>query len=243
VADAAKAGDQPAARTSAGQAVAGLSGDEPASSGTPAGQAVAAGMSAARALSERVPQPRRVVLLGPPNAGKGTQSAMLCSQLGVPCVSTGDMLRREAESGTPLGLRVKATMDSGGLVDDTTMAEVVRARLLQADAARGFVLDGYPRTLAQAETLAGILAATGTPLDAVLLITVPEEELERRALARGRSDDREDVIRERLRVYREKTEPLIGYYRRLGLLREIDGHRPMDEVGSQLLAALEAQQS
>jgi adenylate kinase len=207
------------------------------------GQAVAAGPSAGQAVAGRLPRPMRVVLLGPPNAGKGTQSAMLCSQLGVPCVSTGDMLRREAESGTPLGLRVKAIMDSGGLVDDATMAEVVRARLQQSDAAQGFVLDGYPRTLAQAETLAGILAAAGTPLDAVLLITVPEEELERRALARGRSDDREDVIRERLRVYREKTEPLIGYYRRLGLLREIDGHRPADEVGGQLLAALEAQQS
>ncbi len=186
----------------------------------------------------------RVILLGPPNAGKGTQAAMLCSRLGVPGISTGDMLRREAESGTPLGLRVKAIMDSGGLVDDATMAEVVRERLRQTGAS-GFVLDGYPRTLAQAETLAGILAAAVAPLDAldaVLLITVPEEELVKRALARGRSDDREDVIRERLRVYREKTEPLIGYYRRLGLLREVDGHRPIEEVGCRLLAALEERQ-
>jgi adenylate kinase len=182
---------------------------------------------------------RRVVLLGPPNAGKGTQAERLRSRLGVPCISTGDMLRREAASGTALGLRVKAIMESGALVDDATMAEVVRERLRQPDAGRGFLLDGYPRTLAQAETLAGILEEAGQRLDAVLLITVPEDELVRRALARGRADDREDVIRERFRVYREKTEPLIGYYRRLGLLREIDGHRPIEEVGREMLAALE----
>jgi adenylate kinase len=120
------------------------------------------------------------------------------------------------------------------------VAEVVRQRLRQPDVSRGFVLDGYPRTLAQAETLEEILAAGGQSLDAVLLVRVPEEELVRRALARGRSDDREDVVRERLRVYREKTEPLIGYYEGLGLLREVDGDRPVEEVGRALLAALEA---
>jgi adenylate kinase len=164
---------------------------------------------------------------------------MLRERLGVPCISTGDMLRREAESGTRLGLRVKGIMDSGELVDDATMAEVVRQRQRQPDVSHGFVLDGYPRTLAQAETLAEILASAGQRLDAVLLVKVPEEELVRRALARGRSDDREDVVRERLRVYREKTEPLIGYYTRLGLLREVDGDRPVDEVGRALLAVLE----
>lgn len=184
--------------------------------------------------------PVRVVLLGPPNAGKGTQAVMLRERLGVPCISTGDMLRRESESGTPLGLRVKGIMDSGELVDDATMAEVVRRRLRQPDVSHGFVLDGYPRTLAQAKTLEEILASAGQRLDAVLLVRVPEEELVRRALARGRSDDREEVVRERLRVYREKTEPLIGYYRRLGLLREVDGDRPVEEVGRALLAALEA---
>src|SRR5437588_7654623 len=164
---------------------------------------------------------------------------MLRERLGVPCISTGDMLRRESESGTQLGLRVKGIMDSGELVDDATMAEVVHERLRQPDAAHGFVLDGYPRTLAQAETLEEILAAAGQRLDAVLLVKVPEEELVRRALARGRSDDREEVVRERLRVYREKTEPLIGYYRGLGLLREGVGDRPVEEVGRALLAALE----
>jgi adenylate kinase len=159
--------------------------------------------------------------------------------LGVPAISTGDMLRRESESGTPLGSRVRGIMEAGELVDDSTMAEVVRGRLRQDDAAHGFVLDGYPRTPAQGETLAAILSAASQRLDAVLLMTVPEDELVRRALGRGRSDDREEVIRERLRVYREKTEPLIGYYRGLALLREVDGNRPVEEVRGALLAALE----
>jgi adenylate kinase len=182
---------------------------------------------------------KRIVFLGPPNAGKGTQAAMLREQLGVPGIATGELLRREAASGTPLGLRVKHIMETGGLVDDATMDEVVREHLRQVDLDRGFLLDGYPRTLAQAKTLAGILEAAGRPLDAVLLLTVPEQELMRRALARGRSDDREEVVRERLRVYREETEPLIGYYRRLGLLQEVDGHQPIEEVGRALFAALE----
>jgi adenylate kinase len=135
---------------------------------------------------------------------------------------------------------VKRIMEAGGLVDDATVDEVVREHLRQVDLDRGFLLDGYPRTLAQAKTLAGILAAAGRPLDAVLLLTVPERELMRRALARGRSDDREEIVRERLRVYREETEPLIGYYRRLGLLREVDGNQPIEEVGRALLAGLEA---
>jgi adenylate kinase len=183
---------------------------------------------------------KRIVFLGPPNAGKGTQAAMLRANLGVPGIATGDLLRREAASGTPLGLRVKRIMEIGGLVDDATMDEVVREHLQHVDLDRGFLLDGYPRTLAQAETLAGILEAVGRPLDAVLLLTVPERELMRRALARGRSDDREEVVRERLRVYREETEPLIGYYRRLGLLQEVDGNQPIEEVGRALFAALEA---
>ena len=165
---------------------------------------------------------------------------MLREKLGVPGISTGELLRREAASGTPLGLRVKSIMETGGLVDDATMDEVVREHLRQMDLDRGFLLDGYPRRLAQAETLAGILEAAVRPLDAVLLLTVPEQELMRRALARGRSDDREEVVRERLRVYREETEPLIGYYRRLGLLREVDGKQPIEEVGRALFAALEA---
>jgi adenylate kinase len=177
-----------------------------------------------------------VVLLGPPGAGKGTQGQVLCQRLGVPSISTGDMLREAVAEGTPLGNKVQGIMASGALVDDATMADVVRDRLAKPDAARGYLLDGYPRTLPQAETLAGILRDAGQELDAVLLVDVPEDELVRRTLLRGRADDREDVIRERLRVYREKTAPLIGYYRERGLLREIDGNRPIDEVKAGMLA-------
>jgi adenylate kinase len=179
----------------------------------------------------------RLVLLGPPGAGKGTQAEVLGRHLGIPAISTGDMLREAVAAGSELGRRVETIMISGSLVDDATMAEVVRERLAKADAARGFLLDGYPRTLPQAETLAGILGELGGGLDAVLLVDVPEEELVRRTLARGRADDKEGVIRERLRVYREKTAPLIGYYRERGLLREINGNRPIEEVTARLLDA------
>jgi adenylate kinase len=179
-------------------------------------------------------QGARIVLLGPPGAGKGTQGQVLCQRLGVPTISTGDMLREAVADGSELGNKVKGIMDSGGLVDDATMADVVRDRLAKPDAGRGYLLDGYPRTLPQAETLAGILRDSGRDLDAVLLVDVPEDELVRRALLRGRADDKEEVIRERLRVYREKTAPLIGYYRERGLLREIDGNRPIEEVTAQM---------
>jgi adenylate kinase len=181
----------------------------------------------------------KIVLLGPPGAGKGTQAALLSTAAGVPAISTGDMLRGAVTEGSPLGQRVQGIMASGALVDDDTMADVVRDRLAKADARQGFLLDGYPRTLPQAETLAGILGEVGEELEAVLLVEVPEEELVRRAVARNRGDDdREEVVRERLRVYREKTEPLIGYYRERGLLRSIDGNRPVEEVKRQMLEAL-----
>ncbi len=180
----------------------------------------------------------RIVLLGPPGAGKGTQAQLLADRLGVPAISTGDMLRAAVAAGSELGRRVDSVMASGALVDDALMAEVVRERVAQPDTGRGYLLDGYPRTLPQAETLAGILDDAGQGLDAVLLVDVPGDELVRRALLRGRGDDKEEVIRERLRVYREKTEPLIGYYRERGLLREIDGNLPVEEVTSRMYAAL-----
>ena len=180
----------------------------------------------------------RIVLLGPPGAGKGTQAEVLAGQLGVPAISTGDMLRQAVASGSDLGRKVQDIMASGALVDDATMADVVKDRLAQADAVHGFLLDGYPRTLPQAKTLEGILTGAGRELDAVLCVEVPEEELVRRAVLRGRADDSESVVRERLRHYREKTEPLIGYYRERGLLYPIDGNLPVEKVTSQMLIAL-----
>jgi len=132
-------------------------------------------------------------------------------------------------------------MESGDLVGDDLMAEVVTERLDQSDTERGFLLDGYPRTASQAETLRGILEGGAETLDHVVFIDVPEEELVRRAILRQRgADDKEDVVRERLRVYRDKTEPLVDYYRGKGLLREIDGNRPVDEVRRSILDAIEA---
>jgi adenylate kinase len=145
------------------------------------------------------------------------------------------MLRRAVAAESELGSKVSGIMALGNLVDDDTMAEVVEERLRQEDARQGFLLDGYPRTLPQAETLAGILARTKGELDQVLLVEVPEEEIVRRNLLRRREDDTEEVIRARLRVYREQTMPLIGYYTGLGILRQVDGNRPIEEVAASLL--------
>ncbi len=180
----------------------------------------------------------RAVMLGPPGSGKGTQAEIIAGRLGIPAISTGEMLRQAVAAGSDLGRRVQSIMAAGELVDDGTMAEVVRERLGQPDARSGFLLDGYPRTLAQVATLDGILEARGWELDAVVLLEVPEEELVRRAVARQRADDRDEVIRERLRVYAEKTAPLVGYYRDRGLLREIDGARPIAEVTGDILGVL-----
>ncbi len=180
----------------------------------------------------------RLVLLGPPGSGKGTQAALLAEKLGIPAISTGEMLREAVAAGSPLGRQVGDLLDAGTLVDDDTMAKVVEGRLAAADAAAGFILDGYPRTPPQAETLARILAAAGTTLDAVILIRVPERVLVERTLARGRTDDREEIVRSRLAVYREQTEPLVGHYENRGLLREIDGDQSIEAVQKALLAAL-----
>jgi adenylate kinase len=180
----------------------------------------------------------RVAFFGAPGSGKGTQAVMLAERLGVPAVSTGDMLRQAVARGSELGRQVESTIAGGQLVDDGTMAAVVRERLTQADARRGFLLDGYPRTLAQADTLGEILHQQGETLDAAILLEVPEEELVRRMLGRGRTDDRESTVRERLRVYREQTTPLMGYYQDRGLLRRVDGNRAVSAVAEAILAAL-----
>lgn len=181
---------------------------------------------------------KRLVLLGAPGCGKGTQAVRLAQDLGVPAISTGEMLRGAVAAASGLGRRVESIMAAGHLVDDGTMAEVVRERLSLEDARVGFLLDGYPRTLPQVATLAEILEQQRNPLDGVLLIEVPEAELIARALGRKRADDTEEVVRERLRVYRQDTEPLVGHYRELGLLHGVNGYQAMDQVTADLLAIL-----
>ena len=183
----------------------------------------------------------RLVLLGAPGSGKGTQAARLAAWGDVPNISTGEMLRQAVGEGSELGRRVRDIMAAGELVDDATMADVVRERLAAPDAAQGFVLDGFPRTLAQVTELDSILEAAGRGLDAVVAIEVPEAVLTQRMLDRkrqdGRDDDKREVIEERLRVYRSKTEPLAEHYRRRGLLRVVDGDREMDAVTESILRA------
>jgi adenylate kinase len=178
----------------------------------------------------------RVLLLGPPNSGKGTQAKILAEHLEVPHVSTGDMLREACDAGTELGERVRGILAAGELVDDDTMAGLVAERLSREDAHDGFLLDGYPRTLRQVEDLERILGETA--VDTVALIEVPEEELIERGLGRGREDDTEEVIRKRIQVYRRQTEPLVEHYGNMGVLEKVDGDRPIADVTEQLLDVL-----
>ena len=178
----------------------------------------------------------RIVFLGPPNSGKGTQAAMLAESLGIPTISTGEMLRDAVAQGSELGERVEAVMAKGHLVSDDMMADVVRARLDEDDARRGYILDGYPRTLPQAETLAEILGDRS--LDCVLFVDAPEVVLLERALGRGRADDTEEIARERQRVYRDVTAPLESFYEAQKLLRRIDGAQTIDTVKADIHRAL-----
>ena len=182
---------------------------------------------------------KRLILLGAPGSGKGTQAALLSEQIGVPSISTGEMLRDAVRAGSDLGQQVEAIMASGKLVDDQTMEAVVRQRLRQDDCRSGFVLDGYPRTLGQVDSLDSILGESQIALDAVVHISVEESELVRRALARKRQDDREEVIRQRLDVYRHQTQPLIDCYRQRELLVEVDGNQSIEGVAASILKVLE----
>jgi adenylate kinase len=184
----------------------------------------------------------RLILMGPPGAGKGTQAKYVAERFGVPAISTGDIFRANVSSGTPLGVEAKRYMDAGEYVPDEVTNLMVRNRIDEDDAKPGFLLDGYPRTLAQVEELDGMIAFTGHKLDAVVVLTVNSEELIARLLQRakteGRADDTEEVIRRRQEVYAEQTEPLIEVYRDRGLLIEVDGLGEIDEVTERVLGAL-----
>jgi adenylate kinase len=178
----------------------------------------------------------RLVLVGPPGAGKGTQATVLSKKLGVPHISTGDLFRAHISEQTDLGREVKRYLDAGDLVPDGVTNEMVRQRLTEEDARQGFLLDGFPRNVAQADVLAKILAGDGHALDAVIEFRVPEDELVHRLLARGRADDTEDVIRNRQQVYRKETAPLLSHYR--DILVTVDAMGDVDDVTGRVIAAL-----
>ncbi len=186
----------------------------------------------------------RMVLLGPPGAGKGTQATRLAGRYGIPAISTGDIFRANVGGGTELGVKAKEFMDAGALVPDSITNAMVRDRLAQADVAGGFLLDGYPRNPDQAIELDGMLEDLSAKLDVVLEITADPDEVTRRLLLRaqieGRSDDTEPVIRRRLEVYVSSTEPLTSFYEGKGLLARVDGLGDIDDVTARLVEAIDA---
>jgi adenylate kinase len=179
----------------------------------------------------------RLVLLGPPGAGKGTQAQKLSEKLGVPQISTGDLFRKNISEGTPLGVEAKRYLDAGDLVPSELTNKLVEDRIQDADAAAGFILDGYPRSVEQARALDQMLKNHNTKLDAVLEFAVSEQELLERLKARGRADDTEEVIHNRMQVYRDETEPLLEYYSHNNL-QTVDAVGALDEVFARALRAL-----
>ncbi len=184
----------------------------------------------------------RIVFLGPPGSGKGTQAKLLAERLGVPAISTGDILRAAVKDRTPLGLKAQAIMEKGELVSDDLIVALIRDRIAEKDARGGFLLDGFPRTLEQGRALEKMLGEAGESLSAAIDFRVPEAALVERMLSRaraeGRADDRPETIRERLRVYREKTEPLAGFYAEKGVLADVDGVGSIEEVAARVDEAL-----
>lgn len=185
----------------------------------------------------------RLILMGPPGAGKGTQAKVISARLEVPAISTGDIFRANVGQQTPLGVEAQRYMDAGEYVPDEITNAMVRSRIAEPDAEGGFLLDGYPRTVAQVEELDSMLTDSGHELDAVVVLTVDQDELVARLLKRaeleGRPDDTEDVIRRRQQVYADQTAPLIAVYRQRGLLREVDGMGSVEDVSARVFAALE----
>jgi len=212
----------------------------------------------------------KTLLMGPPGAGKGTQAVILAEKLGIPHISTGDMFRKAVKEQTPLGLEAKRYMDSGGLVPDEVTIGIVRERLAEADCQKGFILDGFPRTVQQAEALDEIMKDLGSALDVAINIDVDEEALISRITGRRmcrqcgkpyhvsfspskvegqcdecggelyqRDDDKEATVRKRLEVYKEQTFPLLDYYKAKGIMVDVDGNQPKDEVTKTILSIIE----
>ena len=186
----------------------------------------------------------RLLIIGAPGAGKGTQAARIQERYGIPAISTGDIFRANIKAGTPLGQKVSAIIEAGGLVPDELTNEIVADRLRQQDVADGFLLDGYPRTVAQVHALDAVLEADARKLDAVVLLDVDNESVVQRLLGRaaleGRVDDTEDVIRHRQEVYTEQTAPLIEVFGEREILVSVDGLGSVDEVSERIFAALDA---
>jgi adenylate kinase len=184
----------------------------------------------------------RLVFLGAPGSGKGTQATRLREHFDIAHISTGDLLRAAVKEGTPLGLQAKAVMDAGQLVSDDIVLGMLEERLAKPDTAKGFILDGYPRNLAQADALDALLGRIGQPLDAVVKFEVPNEVIvgrcEIRYAAEGRADDHPETVRKRLTVYAEQTAPVAGFYQARGRLAVVDGVGPMDDVFQRIVAAL-----
>ena len=172
----------------------------------------------------------RVILLGPPGSGKGTQGERLSESFNIPKISTGDILRAAVKHETPLGIEAKGFMDRGDLVPDRVVIGLIEAELQSSTTREGWILDGFPRTIPQAEALEHLLAELGESYDRVICLDVPDEEIIQRMLGRGRADDTEDVIRERLTVYRQKTSPLIEFYETMQVLERVEGNRPPADV-------------
>lgn len=184
----------------------------------------------------------RLLFMGPPGAGKGTQATALSAKLGVPQIATGDIFRANVTAGTPLGRTAQRYLDAGDYVPDSVTNEMVRSRLAEPDARQGFLLDGYPRTVDQVSTLDDILAELGTRLDGAVALLVPTDELVSRLVNRahrdGRADDTEEVIRHRQELYAEQTAPLLHEYSRRGMLVEVDGTGEVEDVQARVLAGV-----
>ncbi|MBX7056502.1 MAG: adenylate kinase [Leptospirales bacterium] len=186
----------------------------------------------------------KLLFMGPPGAGKGTQAQLICDRYSIPQISTGEILRAAVKSGTAMGKKAQEYMNAGKLVPDEVVIGIVKDRLAEEDAQKGYILDGFPRTLEQADALGKMLAESGQKLDLALNLAVPDDELVRRLLERarkeGRADDTEPVIKSRLKTYNDQTRPLIEYYRKHGILREIDGLGGMDQITERINLILKA---